>query len=140
MTFNIIFSFITLILIILAVLLKGKALDKLFYLFILNLLLIIFVNRGASIALLFAGTIIPLFPRNRVEELVSKKNERTTKDSKKNMVSYVAFAPVIGLIIMTYRLPFGQIKMLSPEMVIFGEASLLVITFLVLIPKRIKLK
>lgn len=140
MSFNIIFAFITFVLILLAVFLKGKALEKLFYIFIIDLLLIVLVNKGVPLALVFAGTIIPLLTRNSATQFASNEKQDSATSIKTKMMSYISFAPLIGLGIMSYRLPQMNVGNLSPVMTILGEVSLVVITFLVIIPKRIKLK
>lgn len=140
MNFNIVFAFITLVLVLLAVFMKGRALEKLFYVFIIDLLLIILINKGVPLALLFAGTIIPLFTRNSIAQFASNEKQDSTTSIKNKVMSYIAFAPLIGLGIMSYRLPQMSVGNLSPVMTILGEVSLVVITFLVIIPKRIKLK
>lgn len=140
MNFNIIFAALTMILILLAVFLEGRALERLFYIFIMNLLVILLVNKGVPLALLFAGTVIPLFTRNKVTQFNLKIKKGSSKSIKEKIINYISFAPLIGLGIMSYRLPQVELDVLSPLMVILGEVSLIVITFLVIIPKRIKLK
>lgn len=140
MNFDVIFSFITMILIIFAVILKGQMLEKLFYIFVLDLALLILVNRGVSIAFLFTGTIIPLFIRSSHPLSPSLQKKISSKDTKQKIVSYIAFAPLLGLGIMSYRLPQVKIENLSPVMTILGEVSLFVVTLLVIMPKRIKFK
>lgn len=140
MSFNIIFSFVTLILIFFALILKGQALEKLFYIFVLDLVLLIVVTRGFPSALLFVGTIIPLFTGDIVpaSKLIQKKASR--QDVKYKIISYIAFAPLIGLGIMSYRIPLIEIKYLPPVLIILGGVSLFVITFVMMMPKRIKFK
>lgn len=140
MSFNIVFSIITLILVILAVNLKGERLEKLFYLFIVDLLMIILINRGVGMALLFIGIIFPLCTRKSLTSASSLSTEVKLKEFKYKRISYICFAPLLILSIFSYRLPSLEIGSQSPIMVILGEVSLVIITFLLLIPKRVNLK
>jgi len=140
MSFNIIFAAITMIIVLLGALLKGKALERLFYIFIINMIIIILVNKGVALALLFVGAIIPMFTRNKLTIFVTKNDKGSNKSIRDKFINYICFAPLIGLGIMSYRIPQVRIDTLSPMMIVLGEVSLLVVTFLVIIPKRIKLR
>ena len=91
-------------------------------------------------ALLFIGTIIPLFTRNPMRFRVSQKSEVIKKSIKENLINYIAFTPLIGLCILSYRIPLAKIDNLRPEMIVLAEVSLVVITFLVIVSKRTKIK
>ena len=140
MNFNIIFATTTMIIVLLGALLKGRALERLFYIFILNLMIIILVNKGIPLALLFVGTIIPMFTRNKLTIYITKNDKGSNKGIRDKIINYICFAPLIGLGIMSYKIPQVEIESLSPLMIVLGEVSLLVVTFLVIIPKRIKLR
>ncbi len=140
MNFNIIFAVVTMVLILLAVFLEGRALERLFYIFIMNFMVIILMNKGVPLALLFGGTVIPLFTRNKLTQHIAKNKKGSSKSIKEKIINYLSFAPLIGIGVMSYRLPQAEVGNLSPLMIILGEVSLIVITFLVIIPKRIKLK
>jgi len=140
MSFNMIFSFLTLIIIVMAAIIKGAALEKLFYAFVIDLFLVILVNRGVGIALLFVGAIIPLLTRESISIRIPIKKRVTLKGIKQNIISYIAFAPLVWLVIMSYRLPQVYGHNISPVIIVLGELSLVVITFVLIIPKRIKLE
>ena len=140
MSFNIIFAAITMVIVLFGALLKGKSLERLFYIFILNMMIIILVNKGVPLALLFVGTIIPMFTRNKYTIFVTKNDKGSNQSIRDKFINYICFAPLIGLGIMSYKIPQAEIEALSPTMIILGEISLLVVTFLVIIPKRIKLR
>ncbi len=140
MNFNILFSILTAILIVFSVFLKGRALEKLFYLFVLNILIIILLNKGIPLALLYSGTIIPLITRNNQTMYIKKQEKGSNRSVFEKVINYLSFAPLIGLGVMSYKIPQFEIGELSPVMIILGEVSVLVVTVLVISPKRLRLR
>ena len=140
MNTELIFSIVFGIQILLGAFLKGRALDRLFYLFVATILLIIFITKGLPLSLLFIGTIVPLFSRNKQTHYIAKNEKGSNKSMWEKLINYLCFAPLIGLGLMSYKIEQVEVTELSPVMIILGEVGLLVVTMLVISPKRLRVK
>ncbi|MBC99737.1 MAG: hypothetical protein CME63_18475 [Halobacteriovoraceae bacterium] len=140
MNIEIIYSVLVLALAVVAVFVRSSLLDKVYYLFLITLVVIILNEKGISYALLFLGVCTPLLSKNKNINPRIRRSVGSSRSIKEKIINYLCFAPLIGLAIMSYKIPIMEANQLSPLMIILGEVSLVVVTFLVMIPKRLKVK
>lgn len=113
--------------------LKGKLLDIFYLLYVVIAITCVTFERNIMDGLLFMGTITPLFFIGKIKPIQKVK----TRLGGQKILSYIAFTPLYGLIIISSKYDdIFNVSVPTPTVNALGELILLIISFALLFPGK----